>query len=150
MSVQPSATVTAARAALAQARYVVVKIGNRSIIGADPAGPGLFQTMADQISALRAEGRTVVLASSGAIALGCQRLKLPRKHTAGVPDPSSGLGVERMIAYTVGLHGRTNYEIPTAWTHRSAGFAAVPGRNEFRWCRTDTRRRGRANDPSRD
>jgi hypothetical protein len=32
-----------------------------------------------------------------------------------------------MIAYTVGLHGRTNYEIPTAWTHneRLSVYASV-------------------------
>jgi glutamate 5-kinase len=63
------------RAALAEARRLVVKIGSRSLAH----DPGRFGVMADQVAAQRAEGRTVVLVSSGAVALGGERLGLGRR-----------------------------------------------------------------------
>lgn len=69
----------AARASLRDARRIVVKIGSRSIVGASldegaKPGGGRFATIAAQVAALRAEGRSVVLVSSGAVALGRGRL----------------------------------------------------------------------------
>ncbi|MBX3247022.1 MAG: glutamate 5-kinase [Myxococcales bacterium] len=59
------------RASLAEARRVVVKVGSRSLVA-----PGRFERLAAEIAALRADGRSVVLVSSGAIALGRARLGL--------------------------------------------------------------------------
>ncbi|HJL31229.1 MAG TPA: glutamate 5-kinase, partial [Polyangiaceae bacterium LLY-WYZ-15_(1-7)] len=56
------------RAALHEARRVVVKVGSRSL-----ASPGRFAALAGQLDRMRAAGRSVVLVSSGAIALGRER-----------------------------------------------------------------------------
>lgn len=60
-----------ARAALTDARRIVVKIGSRSLL----QGPqGRYASLAEQIVALQGQGRSVVLVSSGAVALGRIRL----------------------------------------------------------------------------
>lgn len=64
-----------ARQALREARRVVVKIGSRSLL----ASPERFRRLAGQVAALRAHGRSVVLVSSGAIALGRARLGLDKR-----------------------------------------------------------------------
>jgi glutamate 5-kinase len=56
-------------------RRVVVKIGSKSLVSAADR----FERMAKQVAALRAEKRTAVIVSSGAIALGRQRLGLARR-----------------------------------------------------------------------
>lgn len=58
------------RAALSRARRVVVKIGSRSL-AADSEAPRL---LAEDVAQLRQADRSVVLVSSGAIAIGCARL----------------------------------------------------------------------------
>lgn len=58
-----------------------MKIGSRSILGGDRGAPR-FAELAAQIAAQRAAERSVVLVSSGAIALGWRRLGLPKKPTA--------------------------------------------------------------------
>jgi glutamate 5-kinase len=63
------------RAALTEARRLVVKIGSRSLAH----DPGRFRVVADQVAAQRKAGRTVVLVSSGAVALGGERLGLGRR-----------------------------------------------------------------------
>jgi glutamate 5-kinase len=63
------------RGALAEARRLVVKIGSRSLAH----DAGRFGVIADQVAAQRAAGRTVVLVSSGAVALGGDRLGLGRR-----------------------------------------------------------------------
>ncbi|HEX4354746.1 MAG TPA: glutamate 5-kinase, partial [Polyangiales bacterium] len=65
------------RKALESAKRIVVKIGSRAIVQGDRPGEGRFQSIADQIAALRALGRTVILVSSGAVAMGCKKLNLP-------------------------------------------------------------------------
>ncbi len=71
-------TQNGARAALAQARRVVVKIGSRLIAEAPASRPA---TIADQVVELRRRGVEVVIVSSGAIALGLPRLKLTKRPT---------------------------------------------------------------------
>lgn len=71
--------VSSARAGLSGVRRIVVKIGSRSLVGASlhegaSEGQGRFQELAAQVSALRGEGKAVVLVSSGAVALGRGRL----------------------------------------------------------------------------
>lgn len=58
------------RSELAHARRVVVKIGSRAIA----TDPELVKRLAQQVAALRKSSRTVVVVSSGAIALGWNRL----------------------------------------------------------------------------
>lgn len=60
------------RGALEETRRLVVKIGSRSL----QRDPARFAQLAVQIAAQRQAGRSVVLVSSGAVALGGQRLGL--------------------------------------------------------------------------
>jgi glutamate 5-kinase len=63
--------------ALAGARRLVVKVGSAILCG-DGAGPRTdwLAALADDVAALRKDGREVVVVTSGAIALGRKRLKL--------------------------------------------------------------------------
>jgi glutamate 5-kinase len=58
------------RTELSQARRVVIKIGSRAIA----TDPDLIKRLSQQVAALRAESRSAVVVSSGAIALGWNRL----------------------------------------------------------------------------
>ena len=66
------------RAALTAAKRIVVKIGSR-LIAESPAGRPA--SIADQVVALQQSGHEVVVVSSGAIALGLRRLRLPARPT---------------------------------------------------------------------
>lgn len=68
---------TEVRAALVSAKRIVVKIGSRSLA----ARPELPRLLAEQIKALKGEGRAVVLVSSGAVALGMERLGFKTRPT---------------------------------------------------------------------
>jgi glutamate 5-kinase len=61
------------RKALENAKRIVVKIGSRAIVG-DTPGESRFKSIAAQVASLHATGRTVILVSSGAVAMGCQKL----------------------------------------------------------------------------
>ncbi len=63
--------------AVPDGRRIVVKIGSKSLVSAADR----FASLAAQVASLRAERRTVVIVSSGAIALGRQRLGLPKRPT---------------------------------------------------------------------
>jgi glutamate 5-kinase len=67
-------TESSPRKPLESAKRIVVKIGSRAITQGDAPGTGRFLSMASQIAGLHATGRTVFLVSSGAVAMGCQRL----------------------------------------------------------------------------
>jgi len=58
------------RAHLGKAKKLIVKIGSKSLTG------DAFQRFAEEVAGLRGAGRQVVIVSSGAIALGIQRLGL--------------------------------------------------------------------------
>ena len=62
------------RKPLENAKRIVVKIGSRAITQGDTPGTGRFVSIANQIAALYKSGRTVFLVSSGAVAMGLQRL----------------------------------------------------------------------------
>ncbi|HEX7478974.1 MAG TPA: glutamate 5-kinase [Polyangiales bacterium] len=64
------------RKALQSAKRIVVKIGSRAIVQGDKPGEGRFQSIADQVAALHALGRTVIMVSSGAVAMGVRKLGL--------------------------------------------------------------------------
>lgn len=65
------------RQALKAARRIVVKVGSRSLA----ALPDLPSVLARQFAELKAEGRSVVLVSSGAVALGAERLGFSGRPT---------------------------------------------------------------------
>jgi glutamate 5-kinase len=80
-----------ARAALRDARRVVIKIGSRSLL----AEGGRYAQLAAQLAALRAGGRQGVLVTSGAVAVGRQRLgfterpkQIPRLQAAAATGQS--------------------------------------------------------------
>jgi glutamate 5-kinase len=58
------------RTELRRARRVVVKVGSRTLA----ADPGVYDRIAAAVASARREGKSVVLVSSGAIALGIRRL----------------------------------------------------------------------------
>jgi glutamate 5-kinase len=58
------------RSALRRARRVIVKIGSRTLA----SDPDVYRRIADAVFAAREEGRSLVLVSSGAIALGTAKL----------------------------------------------------------------------------
>ncbi|TWT36047.1 Glutamate 5-kinase [Posidoniimonas corsicana] len=64
------------------ADMVVVKVGTRTLTGPDGAlDLGQIKSIADQIARLRADGRKVVLVSSGAVGAGIGRLGLTERPT---------------------------------------------------------------------
>jgi glutamate 5-kinase len=68
------------RQSLKDCRRIVVKVGSSVLAG--PTGAGLHEdsirSLANQISALRREGRQIILVSSGAVSAGLQALGLKR------------------------------------------------------------------------
>jgi glutamate 5-kinase len=75
-----------ARQAVARAQRVVVKVGTAVVArAAGGVALGRLGQLVETIAALRAEGREVVLVSSGAVGLGVDRLGLDRRPT-GVVD----------------------------------------------------------------
>lgn len=69
------------RATLHQAHRLVVKIGTRSLVG-ELGQEGRFAELAGQLAAQRAEHRSIVLVSSGAVALGWRRLGLKERPSS--------------------------------------------------------------------
>jgi glutamate 5-kinase len=85
------------RFALTQARRVVVKIGSR-LLAESPAG--LPAAIADQVAELRRAGVELLVVSSGAIALGVRRLRLPgRPHELPALQAAAAVGQSRLMQY---------------------------------------------------
>ena len=85
------------RAGLAGAKRVVVKIGSRLLAESPASRPA---AIADQVIALRRRGVEVVIVSSGAIALGIQRLKLPgRPHDLPSLQAAAAVGQSRLMQH---------------------------------------------------
>lgn len=95
--VDTAASIDAARLRLRDARRVVIKIGSR-LIAESPVGRPA--ALADQIAALRAAGKELVVVSSGAIALGIRRLRLPARPTE-LPglQAAAAVGQSRLMAH---------------------------------------------------
>ncbi|MEO6773937.1 MAG: glutamate 5-kinase [Kofleriaceae bacterium] len=94
------------RAALTQAKRVVIKCGSRLIAEAPASRPA---TIADQVVELRARGIEVVIVSSGAIALGIGRLRLAARPTE-LPglQAAAAVGQSRLMQHWehgFGAHG---------------------------------------------
>lgn len=81
------------RAALSAAKRIVVKIGSRAIMQ-----EGRFQALADQIATLSRRGHTIVLVSSGAVAMGCKHLGQKTRPQA-LPElqAAAAIGQPRLI-----------------------------------------------------
>ena len=85
------------RRQLAQARRVVVKIGSR-LLAESPAG--LPAAIADQVAELRRAGTELLVVSSGAIALGVRRLRLPgRPHELPALQAAAAVGQSRLMQH---------------------------------------------------
>ena len=97
---QPSAVERSApepRAQLLQARRIVVKIGSR-LLAESPAGRPA--AIADQIALLRHRDVEVIIVSSGAIALGVRRLRLPgRPHDLPSLQAAAAVGQSRLMQH---------------------------------------------------
>lgn len=98
------------RAALADAKVIVVKIGSRSIIADDGAR---FQAVADQVMALRARGQTVIVVSSGAIALGFGRLGFDKRPKA-IPHLQASAAVGQSALIRAYEEAFAKYNVPVA------------------------------------
>lgn len=83
------------REELGDARRIVIKIGTKSITAGER---GRFASVAQQVAALRAQGRQAVIVSSGAIALGFPRLGLKARpvHMAEL-QASAAAGQSRLM-----------------------------------------------------
>ncbi|HEU4734423.1 MAG TPA: glutamate 5-kinase [Kofleriaceae bacterium] len=95
--VLPRPAASGPRAQLAAARRVVVKIGSR-LLADSPAGRPA--AIADQIVELRRSGVEVLVVSSGAIALGVRRLRLPgRPHDLPGLQAAAAVGQSRLMQH---------------------------------------------------
>jgi glutamate 5-kinase len=85
------------RAALPLARRIVVKIGSR-LLAENPASRPA--TIADQVLELRRRGVEIVIVSSGAIALGVRRLRLPgRPHALPALQAAAAVGQSQLMQH---------------------------------------------------
>ena len=104
------------RQRLADARRWVVKVGS-ALLTDDGRGLDLsvVSRLADQLAALRAGGRDVVLVSSGAIVAGLARLQLSeRPHEVNLSQAAAAVGQSALVrAYEecLGPHGVTTAQI---------------------------------------
>ena len=104
------------RQRLANARRWVIKVGS-ALLTDDGRGLDLsvVSRLADQLAALRAGGRDVVLVSSGAIVAGLARLKLSeRPHEVNLSQAAAAVGQSALVrAYEecLGPHGVTTAQI---------------------------------------
>lgn len=80
---------------LSQFRRIVVKVGSALLVDSDKGEvrASWLAALADDMAKLHREGRDVLVVSSGSIALGRSRLKLPRgplklEESLGQPPPS--------------------------------------------------------------
>eukprot|EP00965_Chrysotila_dentata_P085964 2836767-Pleurochrysis_carterae.AAC.1 len=64
-------------------RTIVVKVGTSSILRADTGDLALstLASLVENLTALRRDGHNVILVSSGAVGVGCVRMKLKTRPT---------------------------------------------------------------------
>src|ERR1043165_606226 len=99
------------RPALKNFRRIVVKVGSSLLIDSDAGevGASWLSALAAGIAKLHGEGRDVLVVSSGAIALGRARLKLPRgalklEESQGAA-PVGQIALARIWSEVLGQHG---------------------------------------------
>jgi glutamate 5-kinase len=85
------------RAALTQAKRVVIKIGSRLVAESPASRPA---AIADQVVSLRQRGVEVVIVSSGAIALGMRKLRLAsRPHELPALQAAAAVGQNQLMQH---------------------------------------------------
>ena len=73
---------------------LVLKVGSALLVGADgKANDGWIASLVAEIARLRANGQQVIVVSSGAIALGAARLRLPKGGRASLADAQAAAAV---------------------------------------------------------
>jgi glutamate 5-kinase len=88
----PKTNKSGAAQAIRDAKTLVIKCGSALVVeGAEPAADRT-RAIADDIARLRAEGKRVVLVSSGAVALGRGRLKLERGRRLDEKQAAAAVG----------------------------------------------------------
>lgn len=87
---ETQAPASVAAGALSRARRLVLKVGSALVSG--PEADTRLAGLAAEIAALKAEGRQVLVVSSGAIALGRARLDLPRETTLDRKQAAAAVG----------------------------------------------------------
>jgi glutamate 5-kinase len=106
------------REALKSAKRIVVKIGSRALVQGDGPG-GRFASVANQVTELHALGRTVILVSSGAVAMGCQQLGRTTRPTL-IPELQAFAAIGQpllMQAYAVAFATHGLYAAQVLVTH---------------------------------
>ena len=101
---------TAPRSAASKARRVVVKVGSSTLTREGQIRSAAFTSLARQIATLVAEGREIILVSSGAIAMGAHRLgwehpghTIPEKQAAAAVGQ---IGLVDLYRRRFATHGR--------------------------------------------
>ncbi len=132
-------------------RRLVVKIGSALLV--DAAGNvriDWLRTLVADVAARRAEGQQVIIVSSGAIALGARRLKLPKGGRGSLEDAQAaaatgqialsqcwasllheqGITAAQMLVTLDDLENRRRYLNASATLERLMALAVVPVVNE--------------------
>ena len=88
------------RRALAHARRVVIKLGTAVLIREEGGiAEDRFASFVEAVARLRKEGREVLLVSSGAVGLGFEQLRLPRRpHLLPLKQACAAVGQGRLMA----------------------------------------------------
>ena len=91
---QDQSASAAAASAIGQARRIVVKIGSSLLIDDSELGPrhDWLRGVGEDIAALHAQGKKIVVVSSGAVALGRQHLKLKRSARLDYKQAAAAAG----------------------------------------------------------
>src|SRR5262245_20882396 len=84
---------------VANAKRIVVKIGSALLVDAETGKPARawLAALADDVAAMRAGGQSVLIVSSGAIALGRSVLKLPRSARLEEKQAAAAAGQARLM-----------------------------------------------------
>lgn len=96
----PEGRVAAARARVAAARRVVVKVGTNVVMRDDGAPAlGRLYGLIEAVAGERRKGREMVVVSSGAVGLGARRLGLPGKpRTLALKQACAAIGQGRLMS----------------------------------------------------
>lgn len=91
---QDQSASAAAASAIGQARRIVIKIGSSLLIDDSELGPrhDWLRGVGEDIAALHAQGKKIVVVSSGAVALGRQHLKLKRSARLDYKQAAAAAG----------------------------------------------------------
>lgn len=94
------------------ARRIVVKIGSALLVRGGTAGVAWLHSLAADLAAIRQQGPQVIVVSSGAIALGAERLALPKGGRGSLADAQAAAAVGQiqladLWSRALGEHGIT-------------------------------------------